>query len=387
MTKVLIIHTTLWSHYKARLYSELQTQINDHHLPIQLKVIQLAATERSRVNLSQPDLSLHQYDYTVLYQGLLEDFTFHNRLTNLINSITAYKPDILTIPGYYDPAVVLCALYARTRGCRIVMSIDSTAEDNSRKSWKENLKFQLLRIADGFFCYGSRSATYLKQLGVPASKILSARNAVDNITLEKIYLQTIPHRIQQQNQLQAASHNFIYVGRLIDKLKNISGLIQSFSKACHQNNIDSWGLLIVGDGQDEQALRAVANQYPNLKIKFIPGQSWQKIPSWLALADVLVLPSFSEPWGLVVNEAMACGMPAIVSDRCGCADDLITNGETGFAFDPYQPTQLEDALRYCMNHPEAIVKMGKTAKQRIGEYTPEKVADEMLDGFLRLKSV
>jgi glycosyltransferase involved in cell wall biosynthesis len=103
----------------------------------------------------------------------------------------------------------------------------------------------------------------------------------------------------------------------------------------------------------------------------------------LALSDVLVLPSYSEPWGLVVNEAMACGMPVIVSEKCGCAPDLVQNGKNGISINPYDGKSLTDALNFFIENPTKIEVMGRVSKEIIEEYTPQKVAQEMYLGFKR----
>jgi glycosyltransferase involved in cell wall biosynthesis len=104
------------------------------------------------------------------------------------------------------------------------------------------------------------------------------------------------------------------------------------------------------------------------------------------LSNVLVLPSTSEPWGLVVNEAMACGLPVIVSDRCGCVADLIDDGKTGFVVDPAHPDQLTYHLRQFMDGQVDVAKLSQAAKERIAHYSPAAVAREMLAGFMKITS-
>ena len=383
--KILIVHTVLWSHYKARIYSELARQCQEQDETITLNVVHMAATERSRVRLGQPDLSLHQYPYQVLHDGLLEEFSFGARLKALLGVITDFKPDVINVPGYYDPVVVLLMLYCRMRGVKIIISNDSTSDDHRRTGWKEALKRRIISLADGFFCYGTLSANYMRELGAQPGQILLARNAVDNAAVRQLFDISRAGRAHRLAAEGLPARNFIYVGRLIDRLKNLRTLVRAF--AAIQPDMPPgapWGLIILGDGDDQPMLEALirAEHIPN--VRFLGGKSWDKVPAYLALADALILPSFSEPWGLVVNEAMACGLPVLVSDRCGCAPDLVEHGRNGFTFSPAQPDQLAAAMRTLVTQPELARQLGQHSQTLIDAYSLAHVARHMLRGFQRV---
>lgn len=382
--KILIIHPAYWTHYKARIHSALQHQIQQQGLPIELLVVHLAHSEQSRLGLGNPDPNLHQYPHLVMHPGAIEEFTFNNRLRALFNVMHQFKPDVVNVPGYYDPAVVLLTIYAKLRGLGIIMSIDSTEADHNRQSWRETLKRRIVGLADGFFCYGSLAAHYMLRLGATPDQILLRRNAVDNVTLRQIYEAARPTRTERLKELGLPLQNLIYVGRLIDRLKNLKALINAFRTVkTTVKQASGWGLILVGDGEDKTDLEQLAQDQPT--IRFIAGQSWQQIPKYLALSDALVLPSYSEPWGLVVNEAMVCGLPVIVSDRCGCAPDLVLPGVNGFTFDPNQPQQLIDAISTLVQcSPTQFAKMGAASVSQIADYSPDAVAHEMLNGFKRI---
>ncbi len=381
---VLIIHTAYWTHYKAKVHSEMQRQIEQQQLPIRLLVAHLADSERSRAGLGAPDAGLHQYPHEVLHRGFLEDFSLKNRLKALFGLVRRFQPDVINTPGYYDPAVLAVVIYARLRGIRIIMSIDSTEADHTRRGWRETIKRRIVGLADGFFCYGTRAADYMLGFGIRPGQILLRRNAVDNDTIRQHYERALPDRTERLAELGLPRYNLIYVGRLIDRLKNLTTLIQAFRtvKSAIPKAAD-WGLLLVGDGEDKARLETLAQDLPHLR--FVSGQSWQQVPNYLALSDTLVLPSYSEPWGLVVNEAMACGLPVLVSDRCGCAPDLVDPAVNGFLFDPYQPDQLVDALTQIISRSASErARMGAAARTRIADYSPEAVASGMLAGFVQV---
>ncbi len=375
--RVLIIHTAYWSHYKAKVYSELYRQATEQG-SVTLKVVHLAAIERSRAGLGQPNAQLHQYPHEVLHDGFFEDTAPRTRLKQLLQQVKQVKPDVVVTPGYFDPAVILLTAYCKLRGIRIIMAIDSTESDNARAGVREWLKRRIVSMASGFFCYGERSAQYMIRLGASPAQILSKKNAVDNQAMRQLHEQAITRRPAELTQRGWPAHNFIYVGRIIDQLKNLSTLINAYAEARKQTQAN-WGLIILGDGTDTDRLKAQVAQAQIPDVAFVAGQSWDTVPAYLALADVLVLPSYSEPWGLVVNEAMACGLPVVVSDRCGCADDLVQGN--GYVFNPYQPAQLTNALLPFMTGQANYAAMSQESARLIAAYTPAAVARDMLAGF------
>lgn len=382
--RILLVHNMLWSHYKSSVFQALQQLTGQQH-DTTVHVLQIARNERSRADLetsSDPDIPTYRYDYTLLFDRFLDDIRLSERLNALLKHTRAFRPDVLMLTGYYDLAQLGLLLWAKARGIRVVMQIESTVADQRQGGWKEVFKRWILRKCDGFFCFGTQSAGYLTQLGVPASKILLRKSAVDNHALRAAYQQALPHRTQEQQTLGVQTHNFVFVGRLI-AFKNLPILLSAFAEARKQSpNAHTWGIVLLGNGAESDQLQQQARQLGiDSVVTFLPGRPWYRVPNVLAISDVLVLPSRSEPWGLVVNEALACGMPVIVSDRCGCAIDLVQPGQNGFVFDPEQPEQLTERLLRFMNNEVNIPAMQTAALQSIRAYSPEAVAQEMLTGF------
>ena len=278
-------------------------------------------------------------------------------------------------------------LWANANGVRVVMQNESTIADHQRGIWKEQFKRWLFGRCDGFFCFGNQSADYLIQLGVPAEKILLRKNAVDNATIRLGYERALFTRVEQQQAAGLRLSNFVFVGRLV-ALKNLPTLLISFAEARRQSpNAADWGLILLGDGPEETLLRQkVAELGLGDAVTLLAGRPWFRVSEVLALSNVLVLPSTSETWGLVVNEAMVCGLPVIVSDRCGCVPDLVHDGLNGFVFSPEQSecrttNDLTHHLLRFMNGNVDADRMGRLGRQLIDPYTPEAVAQEMLAGF------
>src|SRR5262249_23622149 len=111
---------------------------------------------------------------------------------------------------------------------------------------------------------------------------------------------------------------FVFVGKLVAR-KRVSDFVRALAAGHGRQGIG----VVIGDGDQRHELETLAADI-NAPVRFVGFQSQSELPRWYAACDAVVLPSENEPWGLAVNEAMACGLPAIVSDRVGCADDLIT---------------------------------------------------------------
>ncbi|GAB2542530.1 glycosyltransferase family 4 protein [Spirosoma aerophilum] len=385
--RILIVHNILWAHYKSSVFQALQ-QLVDQQPAVNINVLQIARTERTRALFSEEvesEVPVYTYNYELLFDRFLEDISLSERIRALISRASAFKPDVITITGYYDPAQVLLLCWAKWKGIKVVLQNESTAVDHLRGGWKEQAKRWIMQRCDGFFCFGSQSADYLLQLGVPPSRILLRKNAVDNHALRSIYEKTLPNRESIQRDMQLRAKNFIFVGRLID-VKNLPVLVDAFDQALKRTiHPSEWGLILLGDGSEyESLLKQINGLTLANQVTILPSRPWFRVPEVLALSDVLVLPSRSEPWGLVVNEAMACGMPVIVSDRCGCVKDLVHQEKNGFVFDPDQPAQLTQYLLRFMNETVDARQMGQFANEFIAPYAPEAVAREMLDGFSKI---
>lgn len=385
--RILIIHNILWAHYKSSIFQALQ-QLVDKQTNVHLKVLQIARNEHSRADLESSDdvyTPIYTYNYDLLFDRFLEEVSLRERISALLQHARAFRPDVITLTGYYDPAQLFILLWAKSKGIRVVLQNESTETDHRRKGWKEQFKRFIFSQCDGFFCFGTESADYLMQLGVQPEKILLRKNAVDNNAIRSAFEQALPSRTNEQQRLNVRPNNFIFVGRLIT-FKNLQTLVSAFAKARQQaSNAADWGLILLGDGPEYDSLQQQVDTLGVAgHVQFLTGRPWFEVPDVLALSNVLVLPSWSEPWGLVVNEAMACGLPVIVSERCGCVTDLVHQGQNGFIFDPHHINELTHWLVQFMNGSVDTGRMGQLAKQLIAPYAPEAVAQEMLEGFRKI---
>ncbi len=377
--RVLIVHTQLWAHYKSVLFQEIHREMQRRDPAHQLLVAQIALHEQSRAAMTDATTHIaYDYPYEVLFPRSLDSVKLPERVRALFALFRTFDPDVLNITGYFDPAQVALAFYAKATGVRVVISMESSQADHQRTGWKEYLKKVVLNRADDFFCFGQTSVDYLRALGVPDQKITVRQAAVvDNARILAVHEEAKARLGTRETRL-----SFAYVGRLAPE-KNLLLLLEAYAGI----NASNRNLLLVGEGPMRSELEAYVRQHKLPGVVFTGGVAWHQVPAYLAEADILILPSLSEPWGLVVNEAMVCGMPVIVSERCGCTGDLVKNGINGFTFDPYTVESLSEAMRYYARHPEAVAAHGEASRRLIAPFTPAAAAAAMVDSFERLGSV
>ena len=377
--RVLIIHNQAWAHYKSVLFQEIDREFRKTYSGSELLVAHIALYEQSRAAMASDERVVYDYPQTVLFERSLDSVSFSERLRALFKIFRKFKPDLLNINGWFDPAQVVLALYAKKLGVKLVISSESSALDRPRKNLKESLKTRFLRRADAFFCFGKTSVEYLESLGIHESMIpVKGAAVVDSAFISEAF-----SKAQRAKPPDADKRSFIYVGRLA-KEKNLSLLLTAYRKSIATRKETDWGLVFVGDGPMKNQLMKEAADNQLSGVRFAGGMPWHEVPAQLAQADVLILPSLSEPWGLVVNEAMVCGMPVIVSQNCGCVGDLVRNGQNGFVFDPTLVDELAAAMRHYINYPEDIAVHGAKSRELIAPFSPVSVAQDMAAAYHRL---
>jgi glycosyltransferase involved in cell wall biosynthesis len=200
-----------------------------------------------------------------------------------------------------------------------------------------------LRQLDGFLSSGQRNHRYLRNYGVPPQKIFFVPPAVDNGWFEVKAKQHIANRRATRNRWDADDKTLVilYVGKF-QQIKRPQDILHAIA-LLRSEQIPVVGIF-VGAGEMDATLRSLAE---TLKVptQFEGFKNQTELPYYYTASDVLVLPSEQESWGFVVNEAMVCGIPAVVSCAVGSAPDLIDEGETGFVFNVREPTHLARKLK------------------------------------------
>jgi glycosyltransferase involved in cell wall biosynthesis len=219
--------------------------------------------------------------------------------------------------------VFLTAVILRLRLKKVFVMNDSKFDDYQRYIIREIGKSILYAPYCGALVSGARSASYLRFLGV-RGKIETGYDTIDAEQVSEKSL-PLPERLKPKNF-------FITISRLV-KRKNIEMIIRAFTAFCQESE-HSIELVIVGEGPEEQALLRLADYlHIGHRVHFVGRIPNERIPSLLVNSIALVLMSSSEQWGLVINEAVACGVPVIVSEAVGARDTLVRNFVNGFVIE------------------------------------------------------
>ena len=289
--------------------------------------------------------------------------------------LSQLDPEVVLVPGYYTLPALAAAAWSRLHGAASVLMTESCAMDHGRVMWKEKLKSVGLRLLFGWAVTGgSLHQDYLRDLGFPAARILDGYDVVDNDGFRKrtAALRADPAISGDSFHLPEKPY-FLYVGRLAAE-KNIAMLLQSWMSYRQAGGL--WPLVLVGDGPEGSTLKAMAALSSHASDIWFAGLKTSKeLAPFYAFAGCFVLPSVREPWGLVVNEAMAAALPVIVSSRCGCAPELVEPGRNGFTFDPCgrdAAAALTDALLLMAGFADDDrERMGEASAEIVRSFTPE----------------
>ena len=295
----------------------------------------------------------------------------------IVYKLIKYSPDVIIIGGYHHPSSLLALSYARLFRKRVILWCESNKYDyRGNHPIKEAYKRWFVRNCSGYIAAGEASFEYLIYLGAAAGKIWIAPNAVDNDYFSR---QCNKHRHTKEAFKQSKGYPdklLLYVGRLID-LKGILDLLKVF-QIISSEQLDL-GLLLIGSGRGQERYKEFCKMN-NIKNVFFEGFVHQEeLPLYYAACDIFVLPTHSDPWGLVLNEAMACKLPVVSSDAAGAAQNLIVNGKNGYIFRKGDIYQLAAYLKEILKDEQTRAKMGKASSDIINNYSPLKCAQ----GFIR----
>lgn len=225
------------------------------------------------------------------------------------------------------------------------------------------------RHIDYAFFVGTHNKKYFKSLGLHKNQLIFAPHAVDNERFIKVGKDGEVQIANWKKDLGIVENQIIllYAGKL-DYNKNV-GLLASAFKEINKRDTH---LVIAGSGITESMLKKEFSAQPN--IHFLPFQNQSIMPAVYGLADVFVLPSLSETWGLAINEAMACGKAILAGDACGAAIDLVKESKNGFIFKSNDPQDLAKKMKMLVNDKNKLKDMGEASGNFIRDWSFEKTA-------------
>jgi glycosyltransferase involved in cell wall biosynthesis len=286
------------------------------------------------------------------------------------------RPRVVVLAGWSSPEALSGLAWALRNSVPAILMADSTWQDWRRTRLREGVKRRVVSLYSTALVAGSKHLDYTAELGLPRDRIFLGYDVVDNE-----HFRSGAERARADAGLRARlglpGRFFLACCRFID-VKNLPRLLEAYRRY-HSLARDPWSLVLVGDGPLRAEVESTIRQLGLQTSVATPGfAQYDALPAYYGLAGAAVLASVSETWGLTVNEAMAAGLPVLVSRHCGCARDLVEEGRNGFTFDPCNVEQLSQSmLRLSSMSAAEREAMGRASQEIVNRWTPELFAENL----------
>lgn len=299
----------------------------------------------------------------------------------IIAELRQERYDAVLVHGYIYATHWLAFLAARFTGTALWLRGESTLSAPRPlgvQMAKQATLRPLFRMAQACLYIGSRNREFYKYYGVDSDRLFFAPYSVDDSFF------------RQGSQLAAQKDSFrhrlgiatdvpvILAAGKLSPTKQPLHLLNAFERL---RAVRRCALIFAGDGELRSALEnaCAKRSIPDVYITGFLNQT--EMPAAYSSADVLVLPSWGEQWGLVVNEAMNCGLPVVMTDRVGCADDLVRDGENGYIVPWNDVNALAEALEKLIADPELRKRFGHRSLEIIQDYSLERTVDGIVQAM------
>jgi glycosyltransferase involved in cell wall biosynthesis len=289
----------------------------------------------------------------------------------LSGALRQADPAVAMIPGWATPASLLALEWCvRNQRPAVVMS-ESNAFDEKRYALAELIKRIVVSLFSAGLAGGQLQREYLITLGLPSNRVFTGYDVVDNDYFATNAAHVRENQATFRRELNLPENYFLASARFVPK-KNLPRLIEGFALYRNLAGPNHWKLVLLGDGPLRPELVNLRHKLDLETDILLPGFiQYRELPAYYALAGVFVHASTTEQWGLVVNEAMATGLPVIVSNRCGCVPDLVAEGKNGFTFNP---ESVEDLSKLMINvsrlSDRRLEEMRAESRHIVASFTP-----------------
>ncbi|MEM1041286.1 MAG: glycosyltransferase [Bacteroidota bacterium] len=301
-----------------------------------------------------------------------------------LDTLDRLRPDGVAIMSYGYPDARAALLWCR-RNRRAAVLMQATKEDDAeRVGWRERVKSLIVRQFDAAIVGGTPQRAYTEKLGLPASVVFEKYNAVDNAYFRQAA--DASRALSSPPSLPGLAGDapfFLASNRFIPR-KNLDRLLLAYGAYRRRANAlghAPWRLLMLGDGVLRPDLEGLVAERGIEGVAFCGFRQIDELPHYYARAGAFVHPALADQWALVVNEAMAAGLPVIVSTGAGCARDLVRDGENGFTFDPTSAEALTEALLRVADPAADRTAMGTRSQEIVEGWAPERFAESMWSAF------
>lgn len=288
--------------------------------------------------------------------------------------------DALLVSGHMYFSYLLGVFAAKAVGIPVFMRSE-THLLLRRPGPKRVLRQPVMRLFYRALCdrclpIGTRSREFYLAHGVPQDRLFDVPYAVDNdyFIQAAAPFQTRQRETRLELGLPVDKPLILYASKLIPR-KRPDDLLAAF-RMLRERGIEA-ALVFVGSGALEQSLRQYASQHGMNDVVFAGFQNQSELPKFYAVADVFVLPSQDEPWGLVINEAMCAGMPIVASEEIGAVPDLVRHGYNGYRFSAGEAGQLATYLQELVCDQGVRKRFGRNSRMVISDWDLDRSVEGM----------
>jgi glycosyltransferase involved in cell wall biosynthesis len=341
-----------------------------------LGMIQLTDTDTFAA--LQPNSPSPSYACYTLFRGVcwssVDPRTLVNRMHEQLNAL---RPSVICINGWSSGGCISSLIWClRNRVPAILMS-DSAEHDEPRRWWKEAIKGRIVRLCSAALVAGATHRAYLAKLGFPHERIFDGYDVVDNKHFERGAAAARRAEPQLRAELNLPAQYFLACSRFEAK-KNLGRMLEAYATYRKKSGARGWSLVVLGDGSLRGELEDLRGRLGLDGLVLFPGfKRYEQLPIYYGLAEAFLHVSTVEQWGLVVNEAMAAELPVVVSRRCGCAAELVSQGVNGFAVDPYDVAEIADAMYQIAADSCDRQIMGQESRRLIARWSPDRFAQNL----------
>jgi glycosyltransferase involved in cell wall biosynthesis len=317
-------------------------------------------------------------------RGSSHELTPENFQKRLFEVLSNFKPEVVVLPGWGYRGALLSLQWCLANKVPAIVMSESTPWDDVRKPIKEWIKGRIIALFSSALVGGTPHRIYMEHLGLPVDRIFLGYDAVDNRFFAEEARELGARRLETG---EVRCPYFLASARFIEK-KNLFRLLRAYGQyrqkverrgsrveGQNQQADTLWDLILLGDGEMRSELEKLRSELGLTDCVQLPGfKQYEELPSYYAHAGAFIHASTTEQWGLVVNEAMASGLPVLLSNRCGCAADLVREGENGWTFDPTNEEQMAELMLRISSDENQRKTMGEKSREIITEWGPDRFA-------------
>lgn len=321
----------------------------------------------------------HRYKHHFLFEGE-SNFEFSGYL-KLMRFLANHNFDFIVVGGYAKPIEIFAIFWLRLKGKPFILNTDGGFYQGGY--FKLLLKRVLIKSASNYLASGSLAAQTLKAYGAESKKITNYHftSLFKNEINDEITSHEAQRQLRETLDIPTGGKIVLTVGRYIP-LKGFELVIEALAQLNDKNIY----LYMLGEGPMRSHYEQLITKYNLQNQIFLTGeQSKENVLSYCKASNVLVLPTLTtDVWGLVINEAMSCGLPVITSDRVGAAYDMVKDNETGYMVSAGSSSEIANALNKVFNQNDVLsINALKMAKR----YTIEQMVDDHINLFNSLSTI